>query len=335
VRSADRRRPYGTGSVRRLPSGRWQARVYNADGRRVSLGSFARKSDAQAAALAAAAGGADEPPESETETETVATWAERWLSDGARRWQPATADDYRGLVVRYVLPRWGELPAKAVRRTDVAAWAGELADAGRSPSRVRRAVGALSGILRYAVELGGLDATPTERLRLPTPRPAPVRPMSVEEVERLAEAIAHPVFAPAGHGAGQPPERLYRPDLALWVRIAAYCGLRAGEVLAMRRRSVDLERRVLVIDRSVVRDKGLRLGPTKTGRTRAVPIPPPLVDELTEHLGSRVGPDADALLFSTSTGGLVEHGRWYKAHFAPAVARGDLPARARYHDLRH
>ena len=41
-----RRRPKGTGAVRRLPSGRWQARIDNGAGVLVSLGSYATKTDA-------------------------------------------------------------------------------------------------------------------------------------------------------------------------------------------------------------------------------------------------------------------------------------------------
>lgn len=339
VRSAGTapRRPPGAGSVRRLPSGRWQARVYLADGRRKSLGSYARKADAQAAAIAGAARAAlGTEDDDQDEPQTVGEWAERWLDDGGRRWQPTTLRDYRSLVDCRVLPRWGQLPASSVTRAAVVAWAGELRDTGLSVARVRHAVGTLARILRHAVELGGLDASPAERLRLPSPRPASVRPLSVEEVERLADAIAHPVYPAAGHGAGPPPRRLHRPDLALWVRLAAYCGLRAGEVLALRRRSVDLERCVVVVDRSVVSVSGrLVLGPTKTGRTRAVPVPAALADQLVEHLGSRVGREPDALVFTSEAGGLVDHGAWYKAHLKPAAARAGLPARLRYHDLRH
>jgi hypothetical protein len=50
-----RRRPKGTGGVRKLPSGRWQARIDNGAGQLVSLGSYATKTDA-AHALSVALG---------------------------------------------------------------------------------------------------------------------------------------------------------------------------------------------------------------------------------------------------------------------------------------
>ena len=48
------RRSKESGSVRKLPSGKWQARVHHADGTRTPLGTFATKRDAdQALTLAA------------------------------------------------------------------------------------------------------------------------------------------------------------------------------------------------------------------------------------------------------------------------------------------
>jgi len=181
-----------------------------------------------------------------------------------------------------------------------------------------------------------LPSSPIDRLRLPTPKPAKVQPLTIEQVEKIAKAIEWPEHAPAGQGAGQPAHRRHRPDLALWARLGAYCGLRAGEVLALRRESVDLARRVVIVDRSVSDVAGgLTLGSTKTGRSRAVPIPESLVADLTEHLDSRVGPATNALVFTSEAGGLVSHANWYRFHFQPAVKRAGLPEGLRYLDLSH
>jgi integrase len=306
-----------------------------ADGKHLSLGTFATRRDAEQALVLAEAE-ALRRARPLGASGTVAEWGERWLRDGERRWRAKTAAGYAELLRGLVLPRWGQVPVGEVRRADVLGWVEDLAAAGRSPARVRHAVGTLQRILRWAVEHEALPGSPIERLRLPTPRPAEVRPLTVEEVERLARTIEHPEYPQAGHGAGQLAHRLHRPDLALWVRLGAYCGRRAGEVLARRRESVDLVRRVLTVDRSVS-DVGGRLvvGPTKTGRARAVPIPGVLVPDLREHPSSRVGPEPDALLFASETGGLVSHAAWYRRRFRPAVARAGLPERLRYHDLRH
>jgi integrase len=312
------------------------------NGKLVSLGTYPTKSGAERALALAHAeeiqGGA--PLDADG---TVAEWAERWLEDGARRWRGQTVVGYNmiwrkhNMIWRkHVQPRWGDVPLGDVRRADVQRWSNMLGDSGMSTARVRHAVGTLQRILRFAVDHEALPASPIDRLRLATPKPAKVKPLTIKQVEELAKAIESPEYASGGHGAGQPEHRRHRPDLSLWMRLGAYCGLRAGEILALRRESIDLERRVLVIDRSVSDVGGhLVIGPTKTGHTRAVPIPESLLTDLREHLARRVTPEPDALVFTSETGGLVSHAYWYRNYFRPAVKRAGLPEGVRFHDLRH
>jgi len=321
--------------VRKLRSGRWQARRTELDGRLVSIGTFPTRADGERALVLAEAealrGTRPLGPSG-----TVAEWGQSWLKDGQRRWRAKTANRYQNLVERHVLPRWRDTAIEDVSRGDTLAWAQDLATVPLAPATVRYAIGTLQRILRFAVEHEALAASPIERLRLPSPKPADVRPLGVEDVEALAEAIERPEHAAGGNGAKQPKHRQHRPDLALWVRFGAYCGLRAGEVLALRRESVDLGRRVLIVDRSVSDVAGhLGVGPTKTAQARAVPIPEALVADLLDHLARRVGPEPEALLFTSETGGLASHANWYRRHFRPAVARAGLPQRLHYHDLRH
>jgi len=305
------------------------------NGKLVALGTFPTKSDAERA-LALAHAEEIQGTAPLDANGTVAKWAERWLEDGARRLRRNTIARYDNIWRSHIQPRWADVPIGEVRRADVLTWTNELAATNVSTSLLRHVVGTLQRILRFAVDHEALPASPIDRLRLPTPRPAKVKPLTVKQVEDLAEAIEWPEHAPAGHGAGQPEHRQHRPDLALWVRLGAYCGLRAGEVLALRRESVDLERRVLIVDRSVSDVRGhLVMGPTKTGRGRAVPIPESLVADLTEHLETRVRTEPDALVFTSEAGGLASHANWYRRRFRPAVKQAGLPEDLRYHDLRH
>jgi integrase len=305
------------------------------NGKLVALGTFPTKSDAERA-LALAHAEEIQGTAPLDANGTVAKWAERWLEDGARRLRRNTIARYDNIWRSHIQPRWADVPIGEVRRADVLTWTNELTATNVSTSLLRHVVGTLQRILRFAVDHEALPASPIDRLRLPTPRPAKVKPLTVKQVEDLAEAIEWPEHAPAGHGAGQPEHRQHRPDLALWVRLGAYCGLRAGEVLALRRESVDLERRVLIVDRSVSDVRGhLVMGPTKTGRGRAVPIPESLVADLTEHLETRVRTEPDALVFTSEAGGLASHANWYRRRFRPAVKQAGLPEDLRYHDLRH
>jgi integrase len=173
--------------------------------------------------------------------------------------------------------------------------------------------------------------------------------LSAEEVATLAEAI-HPHFR-------------------VLIYVAAYTGLRAGELGALRRSDVDLLRGRLAVnealrDLSSTRlpeaERGLTFGPTKTHARRTITLPAFLRDLLTEHLMARP-PEADALVFTMPNGGPVRQTNFDKRYFKPTVrgrpevkaqparngrravsARpavpGCLPAAKagiRFHDLRH
>ena len=71
-----------------------------------------------------------------------------------------------------------------------------------------------------------------------------------------------------------------RPGDRLAVYVAAYCGLRAGELWAVTRKDVDLlhgtlavERALKEINTSADQDKGLLVGPTKTHASRSMKLP--------------------------------------------------------------
>ncbi len=90
------------------------------------------------------------------------------------------------------------------------------------------------------------------------------------------------------------------PDASdrLLIRLLAYAGLRIGEALALRRRDVDLERKLLTVRESVGEINGhLVVGPTKTYAVRTITLPDSLVGELRAHLESVPTP-SQSLLFS-------------------------------------
>jgi integrase len=127
------------------------------------------------------------------------------------------------------------------------------------------------------------------------------------------------------------PERLQ-----LAVLIAAWCGLRFGELAELRRSDVDLKARVIHVRRAVVRVPGraTTVGkPKSDAGIRDVAIPPHLVPEIKRHLAEHVSFGRDALLFPAGDGGHLAPSSLYR-HFYPArnaAGRPDL----RWHDLRH
>ena len=114
-------RDRGTGAVRKLPSGRWQARML-VNGTHVSLGSYAQKADANAA-LRDALGRQDtgtwvDPREGKI---TFATYADEWIAsrhDLAMR----TRQDYEDLLRLHLKPAFGTTPLADISVLTVLRW---------------------------------------------------------------------------------------------------------------------------------------------------------------------------------------------------------------------
>ena len=326
-----RHRRSGAGTVRRLPSGRWQARRTEADGTMVSLGSYRTKADAEHALVLAEADELRGQRQLDS-AGTVAEWAQRWL-DRSVHWKPSTRAGNEQMLRARTLPRWGTVELAAIARRDVETWVAELVAAGAQPDVLRRALEPLRAICRLAIEEGALGADPTTRVRLPRQPKRALTVLTVAQVEALAHEIEHPVYRPAGHGA-RAAAPSHRPDLALAVRLAAYGGPRAGELWALRRRSVDLAGPALLVTESVTEVRGkLVVTPPKTGMSRRVPLPDELREPLAAQLATRPE-DPAAWLFVGQTGELVRHLAVYRRHFRPAAARAGVPG-TRWHDLRH
>ena len=322
------------GRIRKLPSGRYQAGYTGPDGAvHNAEQTFPTKGMAERwLSLTEADVMRGEWSAPERRAETVAEWAEKWLEQG--QWRPRTKQGYATHYRSMVADRWANVPVGAIERDDVREWVAELS-ARLAPRSVRHAVTALGQIAQLAVDSGAIPRNPARGLRLPTPAQRPMCVLTVPQVEALASEIARPVLRPAGHGA-RSKARADRPDLALWVRLAAYCGLRAGELAALRREDIDFTRKMLIVDESIADVAGkLVVGTTKTGHRRAVPIPPSLLPALRRHLAAEVGAEARSWVFSDSAGGAWSHAHTYSRHFSPAVERAGLPAELRFHDLRH
>jgi integrase len=124
--------------------------------------------------------------------------------------------------------------------------------------------------------------------------------------------------------------------------LAAWCGLRFGEVSELRRKDFNRDCSTVTVSRGVRHrkdpndpDKWCRISTTKNGEERDVTIPPHIREDIKKHLARHVASGPNALLFVPARGGCHLNDRVFnKDVFQPAaksVGIDDISA----HDLRH
>lgn len=199
----------------------------------------------------------------------------------ARIWAAATGVPVKdtGRLPARVLDAWhaAGAPGSGCRGVDREA-APIAIDAGRA--QVAQAYRLLRAILSHAVRDGRIDANPCQLARAGQVKATERTPATPAEVAALAGAM---------------PDRY-----AAAVHLAAWSGLRAGELFGLARRQVDLEAGTVRVDRAVTYMPGKApvLGGTKTDSSkRTVHLPPHVVTILREHMDTYTGAAPESLVF--------------------------------------
>ena len=132
--------------------------------------------------------------------------------------------------------------------------------------------------------------------------------------------------------------RMFMPVL-----LGVLCGLRRGEVTALKWRSIDLDRGQMAVDESTEQTRaGIRSKETKSGRARTVALPSLVVEELRKHRVKqaeellRVGVrHSDDVFVVAQEDGKSLQPNSLTHEFVRLLAKHPRLPRVRYHDLRH
>jgi integrase len=275
----------------------------------------------------------------EPSSETLASYAERWLAHrdparvggGARtRLSPSTFEGYRLNLRRHVLPRLGDRRLASLRTEDVDRLIAELEAEGKAAGTVRNVIVPLRKLLGDAVRQGLLLANPAARADLPPAQDFAGKEIPTEHTEAMRQALID--LAPL-----DPLRR--EPDLffVCLFDVALGTGLRLGEIRALRWRDVDRERRLIRVERAYSRQK-LRRPKTESG-IRSVPLFPS-VDAAFRELASRAverGRYApDELVFGSMRGTPLQPSNFRQRVWDLALQNAGLEGEGyRFHDLRH
>jgi integrase len=247
---------------------------------------------------------------------TVGAWAQQWLA-AQTHLKPSTRARYENIIGKHIQPRWCGTPLHAVSHADVQKW---ISGINLAPASVRYIHRVLSLIMELAVRDKRIPLNPATGIRLPRVSQEEKRFLTSEELHRLADAAAQYPIPEVGEQ--------YR---AL-VLVLGFCGLRWGEVAALRVKRVDLLRRRLTVAESATEVSGhLVWGTPKSHATRSVPIPRSVADLLLEVVA---GKTADDLVFTTWRGKPLRNLNFRRDVFDPAAADANLH-HLTPHELRH
>ncbi len=307
------------GAVRRLPSGRWQARWPSPGGALLPAPqTFATKVEASrylAAIETDMARGQWVDPRGSAVL--LSEYSKAWLQERTVRGRPLaprTTDTYRHSLNAWILPSLGNLPLDKITPAHVRRWHADVARQ-TGATAVRQAYAVLRAVFNTAVSDEALHRNPC-RIKGAGQAHTPERPLlGLDELEALVAAM--------------PAELRALTTLAFWAHT------RLGEVLALRRGDVQLDKGELRIERQAVEvdGEGARITEPKAGSCRTVNLPTPAVDALRTHLQGLPPGLPSAPLFTRPDGSEL---RAHHVHYAWKVARlqAGLPD-AHFHDLRH
>jgi integrase len=306
------------GNVRRLPSGRWQARYRDpANGRLVSAPqTFPTKANASlwlSVLEADVARGCFVDPNAGDVI--LREYAEHWLDHRVLR--PRTVELYRGLLDRYILPPLGDVQLGKLTPFVIRGWHSKMAKGGRpGPITIAKAYRLLKTICSTAVADELIVRNPCNVRGAAVERSKERPVLSVVQIEALVDAID--------------------PRYRGMVLLGSWCGLRLGELLALTRSDIDLPNGVVHVSKAAAELKsGERVvGPPKTAAgIRKVALPPHVLPAVEAHLKAFTGPELDDLVFVGTKGQAVRRASLYTA-WQVAVKQAGLEG-TRFHDLRH
>lgn len=281
--------------------------------------------------------------------EVAAEWFEHLERE--RGTKPSTLSDYRYMLAEpgtphrrgrgkspgLVMDALGNRPITKVTTKDISALLRELDGAGMSPRTVNKYRQLLSATFNYArrADTYGLPSNPVEgTTKRREPPPAVLDFYEPEEIELLARTAAdgrHRGPQPKGLGADEIEWRA-REDAqdAELFRLAAYTGLRLGELIALRWEDIDLDTRRMVVHRAV--SAGVE-GPTKSWQARFLPIADPAAEALTRLQPRGDYTSRDDYVFCSRLGRRLDPSAVRRRFKAARDAAGLRPLR--FHALRH
>jgi integrase len=244
-----------------------------------------------------------------------------WLP--SKHVETSTLAAYRSYLDKHFIPTFGRRPMGKILSSEVQRWVTTATDNGLSAASIRKYHTMLHSIFERALRDRVITFNPCEATELPKVIKKKNRTLTPTEYDAILAAL------PTQH--------------RLMVETAINTGLRWGELIALKPRHLDLIKRTLIVEETVV-EVSTKNSPTgarmitkpypKDNEPRTMELPPDLIDQLTIAINTRhLGPDD--LLFATRDGTPISRNTFRTRIWRPAIAASGIDFDVRVHDLRH
>lgn len=302
------------GKVRKLPSGRYQASFVGPSGiRQTAPRTFRTRTDADRWLTTVETDlSRGTWLDEELGRESFGNYARAWLHD-----HPKMGPRYRETCQRNLrlhLAPLEDVPLRALTPAVVREWYASALRGKGGRASIMQSYRFLRAVMSTAVRDGAITKNPCHIQGAGSDR-AKERPIATPaQVAALVEAIT--------------------PRYRAAILLAAWCGLRRGELLALHRDDIDLASGSVTIRRTRIELLATRQAfdadPKTDAGKRTVTIPPHVLPVLVEHLETWAGPEQVFI----GRDGRTMRGDAVRQAFERARRKADMPG-FRFHDLRH
>ena len=281
--------------------------------------SFTRKHDAQRS-LAAAVNETHEGTYQHTRVATMNTVFDAWLShiDSKRHkglLKPSTHLSYQGILKQHLRPTFGAYRSDRLTAQVVQAWESRAAEVMQAKT-FNNVLAVLRAILAWAREQRYLANDPMQGIRPARVTRTEQPCLEPAELKRLLNAAA----------------ALSQRDQTM-LYLAAYSGLRRGELFGLQWRDLDKAAHRIHVRRSLFR--GVTGEPKTAHSKRPMDLPAPLVERRLAYREQHPPIGDDGFMFRTSAGRPLNANSWTTRVLVPTYRRAGLDEARPFHSLRH
>ncbi|MFE4593351.1 tyrosine-type recombinase/integrase [Streptomyces laurentii] len=303
------------GAVRKLPSGRFQARYQGPDGlTRSAPETFASQTDADRWLVRKEAEIIDGKWKNPDDKVLFGVYADAWFKE---RDYAATTRERNGSALRlHILPTFADVVLSEITTPQIRRWRAGLLESGVGEPTVAKAYQILRAIMNTAVDDELIQRNPCQIKGAGAAKTAERPFLDVSEVFQLADAV---------------PARF-----RVFILLVAFTGLRFGELAALQRHDVDLDRRTVAVRRSLAetRTDGILVKtPKSAAGVRTVAFPASLAESLATHLAVYTEPGRTGLVFTGARGGQLRRNNFCRLWLRALKDTGLRDVH--FHDLRH